>query len=86
MKNILILILIFMLGKSISACDNKYNDFHKWLGKNSELSKTFTNAKCAMDSVLNNVPLKEKITIINLIKQSYKTEINKRSPNNHYGY
>ena len=86
MKSIPILFLIFILGKSISACDNKYNDLHKWLGKNSEMSKTFKNAKCAIDSALNNVPLKERITIINIIKQSYKIEINKSSPNNYYEY
>ena len=72
MKKILFLI-VFIFSFNSFACE--YSSSNKamkaWLGKNSNFSKSFTKGKCALDKVLDALPLEERKVIVNLIAKSY---------------
>ena len=77
MKNILFAIM-FIFSFSSLSCDlstsNEAKSIKSWIGSNSNFSKSFTKGKCALDEVLNNLPVRERKVIANLIAKSYAFE------------
>ena len=91
MKLSFLLIFIFLVSKMSFACDiqsskKSKNEFDIWLGNNSEFSKAYKNGKCALDKVLNDIPLKEKLLIARLIAKSYILEKKKEQEFLTYNY
>ena len=91
MKLSFLLIFVFLVGKISFACDIKSvkkskNELDIWLGNNSEFSKAYKNGKCALDKVLNDIPLKEKLIIARLIAKSYILEKKKEQEFLTYNY
>ena len=73
-----ILILTTLLSSNLIACSSikKYEDnkIELWLGNNSQFSKKFLKAKCALDEELDGVsPARRKI-IAKLILKSYEID------------
>jgi len=91
MKLSFLLIFVFLVGKTSFACDiqsvkKSKNELDIWLGNNSEFSKAYKNGKCALDKVLNGIPLKEKLIIAKLIAKSYILEKKKEQEFLTYNY
>ena len=81
MKKYFILIVLLFISNFVIACELKTNNelddkIQVWLGKNSEFSKAYKSSKCALDEVLNNLPVSQRRVIANLIAQSYKLSTN----------
>ena len=74
----LFLILFFFISFKSSTCEllsKKDNSLETWLGNNSKFAKSFKEGRCALDKVLNDIPIKERRVIANLIAKSYSNEI-----------
>ena len=74
----LFLILFLFISFNSSSCEllsKKDNPLGTWLGNNSKFSKSFKEGRCALDKVLNDIPIKERRVIANLIAKSYFNEI-----------
>ena len=73
-----IIILTTLLSSNLIACGSikKYEDnkIELWLGNNSQFSKTFLKAKCALDNELDELSLQRRKTIAKLILKSYEID------------
>ena len=86
MKKILFL-MIFTFSFNSFACEYSNNKSMKaWLGSNSNLSKSFVEGKCALDKVLDALPLEERKVIANLIAKSYASDARNLNSLKTYNY
>ena len=85
----LFLILFFFISFKSFSCEllsKKDNPLGTWLGNNSKFSKSFKEGRCALDKVLNDIPIKERRVIANLIAKSYFYEIKSLNNLKTYNY
>ncbi len=85
----LFLILFFFISFKSSSCEllsKKDNPLGTWLGNNSKFSKSFKEGRCALDKVLNDIPINERRVIANLIAKSYFNEIKSLNNLKTYNY
>ena len=79
MKRIIFIVSLIVLNKSYACENNNFktdkDDIANWLGNNSYFSASYKKGKCALDSALSDLPLKQRRVIANLIAKSYSQSI-----------
>ena len=77
---IFIYLFFLIISNSLLCCDIVNNNpLSNWLGNSSQFSKDYIKGKCALDTVLKNMSIQEKIIITNLIVKSYTLDSKFRS-------
>ena len=90
-KNIFIILIIFILTKITLACDINDDLFDQdevsvWLGNKSLFSNAYRNGKCVLDKALANIPVEQRKIIASLIANSYAKDIKKAKEVSTYNY